>query len=47
MRVFSINTSAGIYLAFWPFSLCGLSPTSSKEECVQTVDLLATPGRQT
>ena len=37
LHVFDTNTSAGIYLAVWPISSYGLSPTSSKEECVQTV----------
>ena len=34
MCVFDTNTSVGTYLAFQPFML---SPTFSKEECVQTV----------
>jgi len=46
MRVFDTKTSAGTYNAFGPISF-GLSPTSSKEECVQTVRSFSYAGRQT
>jgi len=47
MCVFGTNTSAGTYLAFWPFSPLGFHLLSRKRSVFRPLGLLATPGMRT